>query len=101
MDVPVGVVPVTRVDPQKDAVTTDWYAEKQVGVKSSPLLHRLLYYGDHSVYNAKRMAGLPVGIQIAGRKWNEEKVIAMMKVVDTALGPRSFGPGSWRTVLKQ
>ena len=101
MDIPVGVIPVTRVDPQEDAVTADWYAEKQVGVNSSPLLHGLLYKGSDAVYNAKKMAGLPVGIQIAGRRWQEEKVISMMKVIDSALGPRSFGPGSWRTVHGQ
>ncbi|KAI0091703.1 amidase signature enzyme [Irpex rosettiformis] len=97
LDNPVGVIPVTRVDPEKDEVTPEWYEEKQRGVNSSPLLHALLYKGENSVYNAKRMAGLPVGIQIAGRKWEEEKVLAIMKVVDSTLGRRSFGPGNWET----
>lgn len=34
-------------------------------------------------------------VQVVGKKWEEEKVIEMMKVVDQALGPRGFGPGSW------
>ena len=98
LDNPVGVVPVTRVDPDKDRVTPEWYQEKQHNVISSPVLHALLYKGKNSVYNAKKMAGLPVGIQIAGRKWQEEKLLAIMKVVDSSLGQRSFGPGSWETM---
>lgn len=98
MDNPVGIVPVTRVDPTTDEVTSEWYEEKQRGVNSSPLLHALLYKGKNSVYDAKKMAGLPVGIQIAGRKWEEEKVLAIMKVVDSVLGSRSFGPGSWEAL---
>ncbi|KAI0343231.1 amidase [Trametopsis cervina] len=95
-DTPVGVVPVTRVDPDKDAITEEWHrAGCSASTKTSPLLEMLLYKGENSVYNAKKMAGLPVGIQIAGPRWEEEKVIEMMKVVDAALGPRSFGPGAW------
>lgn len=36
-----------------------------------------------------------VGIQIVGRRWEDEKVIATMRAIDQALGPRGFGPGSW------
>jgi hypothetical protein len=36
---------------------------------------------------------VPVGVQIVGRRWEDEKVIGMMHVVDQALGPRGFGPG--------
>lgn len=32
---------------------------------------------------------------MVGRNWEDEKVIAVMKIVDEALGPRGFGPGSW------
>jgi len=50
--------------------------------------------GAPKVYDPVAMEGLPVGIQIAGR-WNEdEKVIGLMKVVDDVLGERGFGPGS-------
>jgi amidase len=39
---------------------------------------------------------MPVGIQVVGKKWEEEKVLAMMQVIDEALGKdRGFGPGSW------
>lgn len=41
------------------------------------------------------MHGIPVGVQIVGKPWEDEKVIEMMKVVDEALGKRDFGPGTW------
>lgn len=42
------------------------------------------------------MKGMPVNIQLVGKKWEEEKVLAMMEVVDTVLGKeRGFGPGAW------
>lgn len=53
-------------------------------------------YGKWGAYDAVKMSGLPVGIQLVGRKWQEEKVIEMMKVVDDALGKsRGFGPSAW------
>lgn len=33
---------------------------------------------------------------MVGRHWEEEKVLAVMKIIDKALGPRGFGPGSWK-----
>ena len=39
---------------------------------------------------------MPVSIQVVGKKWEDEKVLAMMRVVEGALGnDRGFGPGSW------
>lgn len=46
------------------------------------------------IYDVEKMKGLPVGIQIVGKKWEEEKVVGMMRVVDQALGRRGFGAGS-------
>lgn len=97
VDSPVGVVPVTRVDPELDGVTAEWSDSKVAEGHGSPILEYLLYNTTGwSVYDAKKMAGLPVGIQVVGRKWEEEKVIEMMKVVDDSLGKRKFGPGQWR-----
>jgi amidase len=36
-----------------------------------------------------------VGVQVVGQPWGEEKVLAIMHVIDATLGPRGFGPGSW------
>ncbi|KAN0132779.1 Amidase signature domain containing protein [Lactarius tabidus] len=91
IDSPVGVVPVTRVDPARDALSDDWRAAPGNGSK---LLEDELY-GPKGAYDVHAMEGLPVGVQIVGEAWGEEKVLAVMHVVDAALGPRGFGPGSW------
>lgn len=91
VDSPVGVVPVTRVDPARDALSDAWRAAPGGGSK---LLERELY-GPKGAYDVRAMEGLPVGVQIVGEAWGEEKVLAIMHVVDAALGPRGFGPGSW------
>ena len=33
--------------------------------------------------------------------WEDEKVLAMMKVVDKALGSRDFGPAAWSNEVKE
>ena len=91
IDSPVGVIPVTRVDPARDALSDEWRAAPGNGSK---LLENELY-GPKGAYDVHAMEGLPVGVQIVGEAWGEEKVLAIMHVVDAALGPRGFGPGSW------
>ena len=91
IDSPVGVIPVTRVDPTCDGLSDEWRAAPGNGSK---LLEEALY-GHNAAYDAEAMEGLPVGVQIIGEAWGEEKVLAMMHVVDAALGPRGFGPGTW------
>lgn len=93
VDSPVGTVPVTKVDPDLDRLTDEWRNQAAIG---SPTFEGMLYKGDNAIYNVDRMSGLPVGVQVVGKKWEEEKVVEMMKVVDTALGKRGFGPGSWK-----
>lgn len=45
---------------------------------------------------------MPVAVQVVGKRWEDEKVLAMMKVIDEALGKdRSFGPGAWDEFSKQ
>jgi amidase len=88
---PVGVVPVTRVDPTRDELSDAWRAAPGNGSK---LLEGELY-GPKGAYNVRAMEGLPVGVQVIGQPWGEEKLLATMRVVDAALGPRGFGPGSW------
>lgn len=91
VDSPVGVVPVTRVDATRDGLSDEWRAAPGNGSK---LLESALY-GPNGAYDAKAMEGLPVGVQIIGEAWGEEKLLAIMHVVDAALGPRGFGPGTW------
>lgn len=67
------MVPVTFVDKTKDDLTPDWAAENPPG---SFLLERALYGGNRKggVYNAQQQHGLPVGVQVVGPQFQEEKV---------------------------
>ncbi|KAL1747940.1 amidase signature domain-containing protein [Schizophyllum fasciatum] len=90
VDSPVGILPAGRVDPGKDALTDAWRSEPGHG---SSMLEKELYT---KFYDPVAMKGMPVGIQIIGRRWEEEKVLEMMKVVDNALGERGFGMKAWK-----
>lgn len=117
VDSPVGVIPVTRVDPALDSLTEEWWRDpKGHGTK---LFEADIYKG--GIYDPVKMKGLPlggfgyptvpllsqklmhyvlIGVQIVGRNWEDEKVIAIMHVVDKALGPRGFGPRAWEDFQK-
>lgn len=97
VDHAVGCIPVTRVDATKDQLTDEWISSPNLG---SPLLEAGLYQGKNALYNPKQMDGMPVGVQIIGKRWEEEKVLGMMRVADKALGDRGFGPGSWDKTKK-
>lgn len=93
LDFPAGCLPVTRVDPMKDQLTEEWRTGPGLG---SSVLEAGVYRGRKPLYDPVAMKGMPVGIQLVGKKWEEEKVLAMMRIVDRALGQdRGFGPGSW------
>ncbi|KAL4068640.1 amidase signature domain-containing protein [Scleroderma yunnanense] len=93
VDSPVATIPVTRVDSSLDRLPPDFKLGETGG---STLFEKYMYQnGERTVYKPQEMAGMPVGVQIVGRRWDDEKVLAMMRVVDEALGPRGFGPGSW------
>lgn len=85
---------MTRVDPKLDALPEDWLATTRSNAPSPKEFDKLLY-GKTWGYDADAMEGLPVGIQLVGKRWEDEKVVEMMKVVDVALGERGFGPGDW------
>ena len=85
---------MTRVDPKLDALPKDWLTTDADDTPSSGDINKVLY-DDKCGYNATAMAGLPVGIQLVGKRWEDEKVIEVMKVVDDALGERGFGPDGW------
>jgi hypothetical protein len=91
IDSPVGCIPVTLVDPKKDQVTDEWKTGPGLG---SSLLEDRVYRGKNPVYDPEAMKGMPVGVQIVGKRWEDEKLISMMHVVDKVLGPRGFGPKS-------
>ncbi|KAG2365325.1 amidase signature domain-containing protein [Suillus spraguei] len=95
IDSPVGTIPVTRVNPDTDNQSTDFV----VGASGrSKMFETRMYLGKNPVYDPKAMEGIPVGVQLVGKKWEDENALAMMHVVDVALGPRGFGPGSWEPI---
>lgn len=41
--------------------------------------------GAYSIYDAEKLHGLPLGVQIAGRRLEEEKVLEGMSIIEAAL----------------
>lgn len=79
LDFVAGVLPVTNVDREKDALPSNF--SSTVEYKRLNNIARLAY----TVYDADKMHGLPVGVQITCRRFEEEKAIEGMKVIDSAL----------------
>ena len=73
LDYSAGVIPVTKVDPIKDALPADFKPAN--GIERGAYKH----------YDAKAMEGLPCAVQVVGRRLTEEKTLGCMKVVDDAL----------------
>jgi Asp-tRNA(Asn)/Glu-tRNA(Gln) amidotransferase A subunit family amidase len=68
-------MPITKVDGLKDQLPKDFNIRKLNGVAQ----------GAYKFYDADKMSGLPVGIQVAGRRMEEEKVLAVMGKIEDAL----------------
>ncbi|XAO27235.1 hypothetical protein I312_106077 [Cryptococcus bacillisporus CA1280] len=85
VDSTVGVLPITRVNRDLDALPADYLKDS----KGSKLLEKRVYIGkpgkEDPTYDAEKMHGLPVGVQVVGKAWEEEKVLKMMKVLDNML----------------
>ncbi|KAG2068532.1 amidase signature enzyme [Suillus decipiens] len=79
LDYVAGVLPVTFVDRKSDALPKDFM--KSDDYKNMGLISK----GAYSVYDADEMHGLPLGVQIVGRRFEEEKVLQGMKIVEDAL----------------
>lgn len=71
VDSSAGVVPVTKVDSIEDTLTRRWGKEQTKGAK---ILHKAVYGQGKGIYDAKKMAGLPVGVQVVCSAWEEERV---------------------------
>jgi Asp-tRNA(Asn)/Glu-tRNA(Gln) amidotransferase A subunit family amidase len=80
IDYSAGVIPVTHVDRSKDQLPAGFNIRKLNGVAR----------GAYKLYNADEMHGLPVGVQVVGRRLEEEKVLALMKRVEDALGDDKY-----------
>lgn len=75
LDYTCGIIPVTKVDPVKDALPLGFKLNRLNGVAQ----------GAYKYYDAQKMAGLPVAIQVVGRRLEEEKVLAVMERIEGAL----------------
>ena len=73
-------MPVTHVDKELDKLPPSFNYKKLNGVAK----------GAYKLYDAEAMHGLPVGIQIVGRRLEEEKVLSIMKRVEDALGEDKY-----------
>ncbi|KKZ61247.1 hypothetical protein EMCG_04119 [[Emmonsia] crescens] len=101
LDYSCGVIPVGRVDAVADAIEPS--PTKTARQKKNAYKQVLKVAGaDNAVargawkhYDSVEMHGLPTAVQIVGRRWEEEKVLGFMEVVEGALegyeGPRGEG----------
>ncbi|THX00591.1 amidase signature enzyme [Aureobasidium pullulans] len=74
LDYTCGIIPVTKVDAAKDALPSGFVINNN-GVAQGAYKH----------YDAQAMAGLPVAVQVVGRRLEEEKILAIMERVEQAL----------------
>ena len=72
-------MPVTFVDKGVDSLPRDFTSSLDYARMND--ISRAL----HELYDADAMNGLPIGIQVIGRRLEEEKVLAGMSVVKEAL----------------
>lgn len=107
---PAAVLPVLRVDPALDSAKEKDFenasAEQQKAYRrwaayphwrnTSKVCNYLLY---KTAYDAHKMAGLPVGVQVVTRPYHEEKAIGIMTMLDDALPKPSERGGSWKNKL--
>ncbi|KAF2089836.1 amidase signature enzyme [Saccharata proteae CBS 121410] len=75
LDYTAGILPVTHVDPVLDALPIGFSVKGLNGVAQGAYKH----------YDAQRMKGLPVGVQVVGKRLEEEKVLAVMGKIEEAL----------------
>ena len=69
------MLPVTHVDKELDRLPSDFDLAGLNGIARGSYMH----------YNATKMDGLPVGVQVVGQKLQEEKVLAVMEVIERCL----------------
>ncbi|KAH6669367.1 amidase signature domain-containing protein [Halenospora varia] len=80
LDYTCGIMPITHVDKALDQLPSDFNIKKLNGVAQ----------GAYKLYDATDMHGLPVAIQVVGQRLEEEKVLAIMKTIEDALGDDKY-----------
>ncbi|TDL24500.1 amidase signature enzyme [Rickenella mellea] len=80
LDYTAGVLPVTRVDSSRDALSP----VELKRLKSRNAISREAY----EMYDAQTMHGLPIGVQVVGKRLEEERVLEGMMIVEKTLRER-------------
>lgn len=75
LDYTCGVMPITHVNGVLDKLPASFQFNKLNGVAKGAYQH----------YDAEKMHGLPVAIQVVGQRLQEEKVLAIMERIEQAL----------------
>jgi len=81
LDYSAGVLPVTHVDKVVDTL----------GLSTRFKPRNAIEKGSYKMYDSAAMHGLPVGVQVVGRRLEEEKVMEGMKIVQHLLKKDGFG----------
>ena len=71
IDYTAGVMPITKVSAETDVLSPETRRELTNSIARDAYKH----------YDAAKMDDLPVGVQIIGRRLEEEKVLAGMKLI--------------------
>lgn len=74
LDYSCGIIPVTKVDKTLDQLPGTFQISRLNGVAKGAYTH----------YDSARMHGLPVAVQVVGRRLEEEKVLAFMERIEEA-----------------
>jgi len=85
VDSTVGVLPITKVNKSLDALPDDFLE----GSTGSKILEGRTYGSAPKwvgAYDAEEMDGLPVGVQVVGKPWEEENVLGMMGILEGLVG---------------
>ncbi|KAI9689272.1 MAG: hypothetical protein M1820_010183 [Bogoriella megaspora] len=81
LDYTAGIVPVTKVDREQDGLVDGRIEGKRIRELNG--VARGAYAKGH--YDVDDMHGLPVAVQVVGKRLEEEKVLAIMRRVEEAL----------------
>jgi Asp-tRNA(Asn)/Glu-tRNA(Gln) amidotransferase A subunit family amidase len=71
-------MPITHVDKALDQLPASFNIKKLNGVAR----------GAYKFYDATKMHGLPVAVQVVGQRLEEEKVLSVMERIEGALSKR-------------
>ena len=81
LDYTAGIIPVTKVSADEDGLVEGKIEGKTISALNG--VARGAYAKNH--YDVQAMEGLPVAVQVVGRRLEEEKVLGVMKRVEQAL----------------